>query len=203
MSTTLKIVIAESSVIIRAGLEVTLKKISGFKFHIVEVGYPDSLGEALRMHHPDILLINPLFVNGSLLTQLKEENGCTDTKCFALLYTTVENSILRMFDDQVSIFDGPDEIKKKIEQVILKEIAEETDPENSQSLSVREKEIVVCVVKGMTNREIADTLYLSTHTVITHRRNIARKLQIHSTSGLTVYAIVNKLVELENIQPKG
>ena len=67
-------------------------------------------------------------------------------------------------------------------------------------MSQREKEIVVCVVKGMTNREIADQLYLSTHTVVTHRRNIARKLQIHSASGLTIYAIVNKLVELSDIK---
>jgi len=67
-------------------------------------------------------------------------------------------------------------------------------------LSSREKEIVVCVVKGLTNREIAEQLYLSAHTVITHRRNIARKLQIHSASGLTVYAIVNKLVELGDIK---
>ena len=67
-------------------------------------------------------------------------------------------------------------------------------------MSAREKEIVVCAVKGMTNREIADGLCLSTHTVITHRRNIARKLQIHSVSGLTVYAIVNKLVELSDIK---
>ncbi len=59
---------------------------------------------------------------------------------------------------------------------------------------------MVCVVKGMTNREIADRLFLSTHTVVTHRRNIARKLQVHSASGLTVYAIVNKLVELKRYQ---
>ena len=72
--------------------------------------------------------------------------------------------------------------------------------DEQQSLSSREKEIVVCVVKGMTNREIADRLFLSTHTVITHRRNIARKLQIHSASGLTIYAIVNKLVELGDIK---
>ena len=52
----------------------------------------------------------------------------------------------------------------------------------------------------MTNREIADRLYLSTHTVITHRRNIARKLQVHSASGLTVYAIVNKLIELKRLE---
>ena len=52
----------------------------------------------------------------------------------------------------------------------------------------------------MTNRELADRLFLSTHTVITHRRNIARKIQIHSASGLTIYAIVNKLVELGDIK---
>lgn len=68
------------------------------------------------------------------------------------------------------------------------------------ALSLREKEIIVCVVKGMTNKQIADKLCISTHTVITHRRNIAAKLQIHSAAGLTIYAIVNKLVELSEIK---
>lgn len=68
-----------------------------------------------------------------------------------------------------------------------------------EALSSREKEIIVCVVKGMTNKQIAETLCISTHTVITHRRNIASKLQIHSAAGLTIYAIVNKLVELSEI----
>ena len=69
-----------------------------------------------------------------------------------------------------------------------------------ETLSQREKEIIACVVKGMTNKETADTLCLSIHTVITHRRNIARKLQIHSPAGLTIYAIVNKLVEISEIK---
>ena len=68
------------------------------------------------------------------------------------------------------------------------------------SLSVREREIVVCIVKGMSNKQIADTLCISTHTVITHRRNIVAKLQIHSPAGLTIYAIVNKLVDLSEIR---
>ncbi len=72
--------------------------------------------------------------------------------------------------------------------------------ELSEQLSQREKEVVICVAKGMSNKQIADTLFLSTHTVITHRKNIAAKLQIHSPSGLTVYAIVNKLVNLEDIK---
>lgn len=69
-----------------------------------------------------------------------------------------------------------------------------------EPLSVREREIIVCVVKGLTNKQIADCLCISTHTVITHRRNIAAKLQIHSAAGLTIYAIVNKLVDLSEIK---
>ncbi|MCM1301098.1 MAG: helix-turn-helix transcriptional regulator [Alistipes senegalensis] len=72
--------------------------------------------------------------------------------------------------------------------------------ERQEPLSAREKEIIVCVVKGMTNKQIADALCISAHTVITHRRNIAAKLQIHSAAGLTIYAIVNKLVELAEIK---
>ena len=68
-----------------------------------------------------------------------------------------------------------------------------------EELSAREKEIVSCVAKGMSNKEIADRLCLSINTVTTHRRNIARKLQIHSPAGITIYAIVNKLVTLEEV----
>lgn len=68
-----------------------------------------------------------------------------------------------------------------------------------ETLSEREKEIVVCVAKGMANKEIADSLCISVNTVTTHRRNIARKLSIHSSAGITIYAIVNKLVTLEEV----
>ncbi len=75
------------------------------------------------------------------------------------------------------------------------------ESENTQDvLSQREKEIVICVVRGLTNKEIADKLFLSIHTVITHRRNISRKLQIHSAAGLAIYAIANKLIELDELK---
>ena len=70
-----------------------------------------------------------------------------------------------------------------------------TDVEKIQTLSEREKEIIICVAKGMSNKEIAEELYLSVHTVTTHRRNISAKLQIHSPAGLTIFAIVNKLIK--------
>lgn len=73
----------------------------------------------------------------------------------------------------------------------------------SEDLSEREKEIVACVAKGLSNKEIADALCLSVNTVTTHRRNIARKLQIHSAAGITIYAIVNKLVTLDEVDMGG
>ncbi len=68
--------------------------------------------------------------------------------------------------------------------------------EGAAVLSGREKDVVRGVVQGLTNKEIADRLFIAPNTVITHRRNIARKLQIHSVAALTIYAIVNKIVKL-------
>lgn len=74
------------------------------------------------------------------------------------------------------------------------------DNSNTDGLSEREKEVIVCVVKGLSNKEIAEKLYISVNTVMTHRRNISRKLQIHSPAGLTIYAIVNGLINLDEVQ---
>jgi len=74
-----------------------------------------------------------------------------------------------------------------------------TDAERLNSLSEREKEIVCLIAKGLTNKEIANQLYLSVHTVATHRRNICGKLQIHSPAGLTIFAIVNGLLPMAEI----
>ncbi len=74
------------------------------------------------------------------------------------------------------------------------------NPNSNETLSDREKDVVISVVQGMTNKEIADHLCISINTVITHRRNIARKLQIHSPAGLTIYAIVNNLVDITSVK---
>ena len=73
-------------------------------------------------------------------------------------------------------------------------------PQSDEQLSDREKDVIVALVQGMTNKEIADHLFISINTVITHRRNIARKLQIHSPAGLTIYAIVNNLVDISSVK---
>ena len=72
--------------------------------------------------------------------------------------------------------------------------------QNPDALSDREKDVIISLVQGMSNKEIADHLCISVNTVITHRRNIARKLQIHSPAGLTIYAIVNNLVDISSVK---
>ncbi len=72
--------------------------------------------------------------------------------------------------------------------------------DNAEALSDRERDVIIAVVQGMQNKEIADHLCISINTVITHRRNIARKLQIHSAAGLTIYAIVNGLVDISTVK---
>ena len=74
------------------------------------------------------------------------------------------------------------------------------NPNAEDMLSDREKDVIVSLVQGMTNKEIADHLCISINTVITHRRNIAKKLQIHSPAGLTIYAIVNNLVDISTVK---
>ena len=86
------------------------------------------------------------------------------------------------------------DVSSKLSQMIA------PTPDSSESLSDREKEVVVALVQGMSNKEIAEHLSISPNTVMTHRRNIAAKLQIHSPAGLTIYAIVNNLVDLSAIQ---
>jgi regulator of cell morphogenesis and NO signaling len=72
--------------------------------------------------------------------------------------------------------------------------------DSGEALSERERDVVIGVVQGLQNKEIAERLYISVNTVITHRRNIAHKLQIHSPAGLTIYAIVNGLVDISSVK---
>ncbi len=66
----------------------------------------------------------------------------------------------------------------------------------TEELSDREKDVLIQIVRGLSNKEIADVLCISMHTVISHRKHITRKLNIHSTAGLTIYAIVNHLIDI-------
>ena len=78
--------------------------------------------------------------------------------------------------------------------------AENPERGEREELSDREKEILVSVAKGMLNKEIADEYNLSIHTVISHRKNITRKTGIKSVAGLTVYALLNGLIDINTVE---
>lgn len=81
-------------------------------------------------------------------------------------------------------------------------VGPEDDEITPDILGEREKEIIGCVARGLANKEIADELCLSIHTVATHRRNISAKLGIHSTAGLTIFAIIHHLVDPSTVKPR-
>lgn len=132
-------------------------------------------------------------------------NGLLNNKLTATLYDIYNNEEWLRFHAQVEdeIFIPAirllekkvqsEDVTAKISQMISQH------SEQGETLSEREKDVVVALVQGMSNKEIADHLYISVNTVNTHRRNIARKLQIHSAAGLTIYAIVNNLVDISNV----
>ena len=196
MKRRIHIVIAEPSIIIRSGLIAVLKRLTSLSIDVAEISDIHTLVAQLCKFKPDVLIIDPSQLGVFSLQRLRKEVGHPEIKIIALQNTMVDSMTLKHYDEVVSIYDSLETIKDKLERIIVTE--ETTNPK--QELSVREKEIVVCIVKGMTNKQIADHLILSTHTIMSHRRNIVSKLQIHSPAGLTIYAIVNKLVEIDQIK---
>ncbi len=95
------------------------------------------------------------------------------------------------FDDIIYIHDNTDTIIPKINTYISKV----SDIKSDNHLSAREIEVLTMVAKGFSNKQIADQLFISIHTAITHRKNITFKLGIKSISGLTLYAALNNMVD--------
>lgn len=194
----LKILVTEPAVIVRSGLVATLKRLIHYQIQLFESNSYDLALNYIKTHKPDILIINPVYWGVIDIKKLRTETNCPDLKCIALVSAPVAEYLLSQFDGTIHLQDSFENIEKIIDQ-IYKKPGKSEKFQTSDLLSNREKEVLICVVKGMTNKTIANTLFLSTHTVISHRRNISKKLEIHSTAGLTVYAIMNKLIELHEI----
>ena len=180
----LKLAVAEPSAILRYGIVALLRRMPAANVDILEIGDISQLAAQLSRHRPDVLIVNPASLGLCTPPQLRTQTGCEGMRCVALQLAMTDAATLGAYDEVLSIYDSEDCVRRKIVQP-----ADEAP-----------REIVVCIVKGMSNKQIADTLCISTHTVITHRRNIVAKLQIHSPAGLTIYAIVNKLVDLSEIR---
>ena len=190
------VVVAEPSDIIRNGLVHILKQMTDLPIDVGEITDIPTIVSQLEKYHPDILIVNPMHLGVFSIMDLKGKLNNGLFSLVALQNMLTSEDVLKNYDAVISIYDTAGTIKAKLLELLNINRQEEEKKE----LSDREKEVIVCIVKGMSNKQIADALCLSTYTVMTHRRNIVNKLQIHSSSGLTIYAIVNKLVTIDEIK---
>ncbi len=191
------IAVAETSLIIRSGLVSALKRVPDLEIQTIEVTSKEGLSHCMDVHVPQVLFVDPQFEGWFDIQTFRESYPDANMKVVALVCNVVDNNQLKEYDERISLFDDLDTLTEKLMVLLNLHGDDEADQD---ALSQREREIIGCVVKGMTNKEIAEQLFISVHTVITHRRNITRKLQIHSAAGLTIYAIVHKLVELDEVK---
>ena len=171
----IRIAVAENSVIIRSGLTLALKRLPNLKVQPVELLSVEALHDCLRTQYPDILVVNPTFGDYFDVVRFREETTGKGIRVVALVSSFIDANLLSKYDDSISIFDDLETLSNKITR--LENIEPDIEEDGQETLSQREKEIVVCVVKGMTNKEIAEKLGLPLGTVKSRIFFTRQKLQ--------------------------
>lgn len=195
MTSNKRIIIIEPYAMVAQGLQLMIEKIKGFEVSaVIADGHYIERVIPLR---PDIVIVNPTVIDLKRRGELDElSQRLPHISYAALVYQYVDSDVLRSFKTIIELSDSREKIALKLRQLL------DTDEQaiESSELSEREKEILVAVAKGLTNKSIAEQYNLSIHTVITHRKNLTRKTGIKSVSGLTVYAILNNLIDIKDVE---
>ena len=181
-----RLLIIEPSEVIIEGLKAVLEGQIRFKVLEPELDVT-RLEERIVASRPDILLINP-----TLPVDISRLRGEQPLAIVALVYQYVERDVLKNYDAVVEIRDSRAII---IETLAQTSPAETDSGKGNYELTKRETAVLVQLAQGKTNKEIADALSVSVHTVISHRKNITHKTGIKSVAGLTVYAMLNNLID--------
>lgn len=193
-----KIIIVEPSPMLSGGLAQYFDDIRQVSV-VSQLESIDRLEEKLASFNPEILIINPLLVsfdaNEAFQKLLRDFPNVVPV---ALVSSFIDKNILRQFKDVIEMTDSKQKVVLKIFNLLNDNNLSREKTENVE-LSNREIDVLVALAKGLTNKEISDQLFISVHTVITHRKNIVRKTGIKSVSGLTVYALLNNLVDESDI----
>ncbi len=194
MTRTYHIILADPSEIVVTGLKSLLKRL-GLQLEISDTCSVDDMVAMIQSRNPDVVIMNPSFLPDSTLSKPGEFFQNADKTAYAAItYSFLDKKTASLFDEIIYITDTVLELKDKIKKLLSKPDKLKDEKKNVH-LTQRETEVLKMVVLGYSNKEIADKLFISQHTVITHRKNITAKLGIKSVAGLTVYAILNKLVE--------
>ncbi len=192
------ILLIEPSFLIREGLK-TLLSNQGQPYRIEEFDAPvDDLEKLVNRINPDLVLLNPKLVI-RLISLPRFNENIFEPFYIGLIESDTPAHIQSKFDQTLNLDAEKSELNKIMEKS-LKQLPNCNSETENTSLSEREISILKLVALGNTNNEIADKLFISAHTVMTHRKNITRKLGIKTVSGLTVYAILNQLIKLEEVQ---
>ena len=198
-SKTRKVLLIIPSIVVAKGLESIFDNQGEFEV----AGILPDLGRGsetrLRNVEADVIIIDP-----TVFSYAERSNGRSwlsdnsDAAAVALQTGLNDEETLRQFDETISLYDEPTTIIRKLRTAV--EGRQESAKGEGEELSSREKEILVCVAKGMLNKEIADQFNISIYTVITHRKNITRKTGIKTVAGLTVYALLNNLIDVGDFE---
>ena len=192
-----RILLIEPSQIVSNGFSTLIEDVIGYQI-VGVISDVNHLQDKMVSCCPDIIVFNPLLLTLRHQTSIRSFFLIPCGVAFvAFAYTFVDEWIMVQFDAVLSINDGLTQIANKLNEIKLPAHVQEKS--DSEELSDRENEILVSIVQGMTNQEIANRHFISIHTVITHRKNIIRKTGIKSVSGLTVYALLNNLITYEDI----
>ena len=148
----------------------------------------------------DIVIVDPvIFDYASRPLGRSRISDLTDAAVVAAPTVLPDDEAMKNYDETISIYDSSAAVISKLRNS-LAHSSGSPRTDNREELSAREKEILVCVARGMLNKEIADRFHISIYTVITHRKNITRKTGIKTVAGLTVYALLNNLIDPASVE---
>lgn len=194
-----KILIIEPSVIIAEGIRHVIDNFSGFDVCGMLQYVSEEPEKQLEEYDADIVIVDMAAFDRSGRSAGRDTiKNILDVPVVALLSSAMDAGIAAGYDATIYLSDRSDKIEQKLTST-LKSVPNEAKAEGEE-LSAREKEILVCVAKGMQNKEIADHFCISIYTVITHRKNITRKTGIKTVAGLTVYALLNNLIDMNSME---
>lgn len=194
-----KILILEPSVLIAEGLRHVIDNFAGYDVCGIIRNQEGDIWAKIDDFNADLVIADPsVFDNRDRAGAHDMIKGIANAHVMALISTAADAAYASTYDGTIYLSDTSDDIEQKISTVMKAAPAEQRG--EGEELSSREKEILVCVAKGMLNKEIADHFNISIYTVITHRKNITRKTGIKTVAGLTVYALLNNLIDMNAME---
>ena len=194
----INIAILEPSEIIYQGLSNVLLKSNKY-FQIFRIDNLNEINSITHIKPLDIVIVNPGQIQNKSKEFIAIKKSKPETNWIGLVYTFYDQQLLSLFDKTIHITDSMETITDLFDKLI-KTDNHNTHTTEHEQLSDREIEVLKLLASGLANKEIADKLFISVHTVVSHRKNITQKTGIKSQAGLTIYAISNKIIQIEDYQ---